>query len=92
MTLLACGALMAGILAYIFYPGHKVAAQTSTTRKEYLLEQRDVVYDNLRDLTFEYRGGKYSKDDYLIQRLSLEEEATRILVDLSRLEGSKETS
>jgi hypothetical protein len=90
VIVLSCGVLLMSILAYIFYPGRRVEAQTSTTRIQHLQEQRDVVYDNLRDLTFEYRAGKYSEEDYLAQRGTLENEATGIIVDLTRLETLKE--
>src|SRR5581483_4926972 len=34
------------------------------TKLDELLERRDAIYDNLRDLRFEYRAGKYSEQDY----------------------------
>jgi len=34
------------------------------TKLDQLLERRDAIYDNLRDLRFEYRSGKYSEGDF----------------------------
>ena len=59
MTTLACGLLMIGAFFYVFWPERNVEAQHSKTRLEYLRERREVLYDNLRDLNFEYRSGKY---------------------------------
>ena len=41
-----------------------------------LMERRDAVYENLRDLNFEYKAGKLSEEDYAIQRAALEDEAS----------------
>jgi hypothetical protein len=44
-----------------------------------LRERREAVYDNLRDLNFEYKAGKVPDADYASMKLSLEEEAAAIL-------------
>ena len=44
------------------------AAEVEKTRLDYLRERSEVIYDNLRDLKFEFRAGKYPEDDYLVQR------------------------
>lgn len=73
------------LLLYIFWPERNVATERDKTRADYLLERRDVVYDNLRDLNFEYKAGKYPEEDYAVQRASLEDEAARILSELNSL-------
>jgi hypothetical protein len=57
------------------------------TRLDYLRERKDVVYDNLRDLNFEYRAGKYPEDDYARQRESLEAEAASVVKEMTALGG-----
>jgi hypothetical protein len=88
LTLLACAALAAGTLIFIFWiqpdPGDSVAHRS---RLDQLLERRDAIYDNLRDLKFEYRAGKYSEQDYEATKESLENEAALVLAQIEQLTG-----
>ena len=61
------------------------------TKLDQLLERRDAIYENLRDLRFEYRAGKYSEKDYEEIKQSLEMEAARVLADMDTLTGSTPT-
>ena len=61
------------------------------TKLDQLLERRDAIYDNLRDLRFEYRAGKYSEEDYEEIKQSLEVEAARVLAEMDTLTGSTPT-
>jgi hypothetical protein len=45
-----------------------------------------VVYENLRDLNFEYKAGKFPETDYLAMRTSLENEAAAVLAEIEDLE------
>jgi len=87
MTTLACALLAIGAFLYVFWPEHHLAAQHSKTRLEYLRERREVVYDNLRDLNFEYRAGKYPEEDYAAQRATLENEAAETVAEIDLLES-----
>jgi hypothetical protein len=49
------------------------------------------VYENLRDLNFEYRAGKFPESDYVAMKNSLEEEAAAILAEIARLEQAVPT-
>ncbi len=71
--------------AYIFWPQRRTVPPAEKTRLDYLRERRDVIYENLRDLNFEYRAGKYPEDDYLRQRESLETEAAGVLTEMDSL-------
>lgn len=86
MTALGCGLLLLGILFYVFYPERNVAAQTQKTRLEYLRERKEVLYENLRDLNFEYRAGKYVEEDYRAQQTILENEAAGVMAEIEVLE------
>ena len=79
--------LSIGCFAYIFWPQQRLAAVVEKTRLDYLRERKEVVYDNLRDLNFEYRAGKYPEDDYARQRESLEAEAASVLAEMDSLGG-----
>ena len=87
MTFAACAVLLAGIFIYVFYPQKKAEEQTQKTRLEFLRERKDSVYENLRDLNFEYRAGKYPEEDYAAQRAGLENEAAQIVAEIEFLEG-----
>lgn len=55
------------------------------------MERRDAIYENLRDLRFEYRAGKFSEADYEDTRRLLEMEAARVLAQMDELTGSVPT-
>jgi uncharacterized short protein YbdD (DUF466 family) len=86
ITILACAALLIGVFVYVFYPQSKTEEQTQKTRLEFLRERKDTIYENLRDLNFEYRAGKYPEEDYLAQRAGMENEAAQILAEIEFLE------
>ena len=85
MTLFACLLLTVALLAYVFWPEQNPFVQADKTRLDYLRERRDAIYENLRDLNFEYLSGKYPEADYAEQRRSLEDEAAQVLVEMDRL-------
>jgi exonuclease I len=88
VILMACVLLLAASLFYVFYPERRVEAQLQKTRLEYLREQQAALYDNLRDLNFEYRAGKYPEEDYAGQRAQLENEAAEVLAEIDLIEGN----
>jgi hypothetical protein len=89
---LACLLLTAGTLFYIFYLPNTVSLGPEKTRLSYLRERREAVYENLRDLNFEYKAGKVPDADYASMKLSLEEEAAAILAEISKLESAPVSS
>jgi hypothetical protein len=86
MSTIACGLLLIGIFIYVFYPERRVEAQVQKTRLDFLRERKDVLYDNLRDLNFEYRAGKYPEEDYAAQRAQMENEAAEVMAEIDVLE------
>lgn len=85
----ACGLLLLALLVYVFYPERNVEVQRQKTRLEYLHERKDVLYDNLRDLNFEYRAGKYVQDDYAVQQADLENETAEVMAEIEVLEAQQ---
>jgi hypothetical protein len=79
--------LVIGYFSYVFWPQRRIAAPTEKTRIDYLRERKDVIYDNLRDLNFEFRSGKFPEEDYARQRESLETEAARVVTEIEALGG-----
>jgi len=88
MTLLACILLTAGSLIYMFYPERNAAVQHQKTRLEYLRERQATVYENLRDLNFENRAGKFSEEDYVAQRAQMENDAAMVLAEIDLIESN----
>ena len=86
MILAACLIFAAGLLAYIFAPGVIFEQSADKSRLAYLEERRQVVYENLRDLNFDYKAGKYPAEDYESMRNSLETEAAEILAEIAALQ------
>ena len=85
MILAVCALFTVALFVYVFYPDRHVAAQRVKTRLDFLEEQKAVLYENLRDLNFEYRAGKYPEEDYTAQRAALEAEAAQVLSEIERL-------
>jgi len=84
--------LIAGILllillfVYTFWPENSFASQRQKTRLDYLLERKDQLYENLRDLNFEYKAGKYPEEDFVAQRGMLERETAELLAEIDHLQ------
>ncbi len=86
MILFVCAAVTVAALYYIFlFPGEMFSGEEKT-RLAYLRERKEAVYENLRDLNFEYKAGKVPDADYQSLHTSLEEEAAAIMAEISRLE------
>jgi hypothetical protein len=86
---LLCVLLLAGALIYVFKPADETFNSADKTRLAFLLERKDVVYENLRDLNFDYRAGKYPQQDYESLRASLENEAAAILSEIDSLQRAE---
>jgi hypothetical protein len=81
-----CVLLFVGLLVYVFKPSSESFQPLDKTRHSFLLERKEVIYENLRDLNFDYRAGKYPQQDYENLRTSLENEAAQILAEIDHLE------
>ena len=86
----ACLGLAAAVFLFIFYiqPDASDLAP-HRTKLDQLLERRDTIYDNLRDLKFEYRAGKYSEGDYETMKVTLENEAALVLAEIEQVTDSQ---
>ncbi len=86
-VLALCTAMTIALLAYVLYVPGEVMGAPEKSRAAFLRERKDAVYENLRDLNFEYKAGKLSDADYENLRGSLESEAASILAEIDRLEA-----
>lgn len=86
----ACLALAVATMLFIFYiqpDASDLAPRRS--RLDQLLERRDTLYDNLRDLRFEFRSGKYAEGDFEAMKTSLENEAAQVLAEIEQTTESQ---
>ena len=89
----ACALLAVASLYFIFNvrPDESDSAP-HRTKLDQLMDRRDAIYDNLRDLRFEYRAGKFSETDYEDTKHSLEVEAAKVLAEMDQLTGGTPTA
>lgn len=89
----ACCLLVLGAtLLYVFYLPGQLYLGPEKTRASYLRERKDAVYENLRDLNFEYKAGKVPDADYQSLKASLQDEAATLLAEIARLEAKADTA
>jgi hypothetical protein len=87
MGMIAGVVLTLALFAYMFWPEKNPFVQADKTRVDYLRERKDAIYENLRDLNFEYQAGKYPEQDYAEQRAGLEDEAARVIAEMEMLQA-----
>jgi hypothetical protein len=87
-----CGLFLVAALFYIFYLPGDLYLGPKKTRASYLRERKDAVYENLRDLNFEYRAGKVPDADYHSLKASLQDEAAALLAEIAHLESGTTTA
>jgi len=78
--------LLFALFVYTFWPENGFASHREKTRLDYLLERKEQLYENLRDLNFEYRAGKYPEEDFQAQRAQLEHETADLLAEIEVLQ------
>jgi len=54
---------------------------------KHLDERKAVIYENLRDLQFEYRVNKLSDEDYQTTKIELQKELARVLAEVDRIKA-----
>jgi hypothetical protein len=86
IELACCLLVTAAALFYIFTPGKLYLGQKKT-RASYLRERKDAVYENLRDLNFEFKAGKMPDADFQALKASLQDEAATLLAEIARLDA-----
>ena len=78
--------LLFALFLYTFWPENSFASQRQKTRLDFLLERKEQLYENLRDLNFEYRAGKYPEEDFNAQRGQLERETAELMAEIDHLQ------
>ena len=86
MGIICGGVLGLALFVYTFWPENVFASQREKTRLDFLLERKEQLYENLRDLNFEYRAGKYPEEDFVAQRAQLENETAQLMAEIELLQ------
>jgi hypothetical protein len=87
--IILCIALAATVVFFIF--GIKADPRDSAPHRsklDQLLDRREAIYENLRDLKFEYRAGKFVEKDFEESRQALETEAAQVISEIEQETGS----
>ena len=85
--LVCCALLFLASVFYVFYLPGRLFLGPEKTRAGYLRERKDAVYENLRDLNFEYKAGKVPDADFQSLKSNLQDEAATILAEIARLDN-----
>ena len=82
----SCALITLVILFYVFRPlmlGGRGAAflemDAGATSLQKLLRKKETVYENIKDLEFEFKMGKLSEEDYQRLRSELSKEAYEVM-------------
>jgi rRNA maturation endonuclease Nob1 len=78
--------LTVGVLLYILGVRPKdLPAPQPVSPFQHLDERKAAIYENLRDLQFEYRVGKLSDADYQQTKKDLQKELAQVLAEVDRV-------
>ena len=89
MTIAAFILIAAGVLLFVFTPlfdTRDTITQISRreARRRDLIEQRDMVYEAIRELDFDHRMGKVEEDDYRQTRARYTAQAVELIKSLDK--------
>src|SRR5271165_4528825 len=83
MTIALAIALTLGALLFtLFVRKQDLPEPIPVSPLQHLEERKAAIYDNLRDLQFEYRLGKLSDSDYQATKVSLQKELAVVLAEM----------
>jgi hypothetical protein len=87
IIVIAC-LLTVGIIVYVLYVRAKDLPEPQPVSPfQHLDERKAAIYENLRDLQFEYRVGKLSDEDYQQTKRDLQTELAKVLAEADRLKA-----
>ncbi|MDQ2900457.1 MAG: zinc ribbon domain-containing protein [Acidobacteriota bacterium] len=86
MVIVLASALAIGIMAFLLTIRAKdLPKPLPVSPFQHLDERKAAIYENLRDLQFEYRLGKLSDDDYRQTKLDLQHELAKVMAEVDRV-------
>ena len=89
MMVVLAAVLLAGVLAFVFALRQKDLPQAPPELPwRHLEDRRAGIYENLRDLQFEYRVGKLSDADYESTKKGLQAELAAVMAEIDRMQAA----
>lgn len=87
MLLSVAVALVVGTLIFtLFVRSQDIPEAPAISPTAHLEERKAQIYENLRDLQFEYRLGKLSDADYQKTKVDLQRELAKVLADIDTIQ------
>ncbi len=88
MTIALACLITVGVLAFILSVRAKDLPRPEPVSPfQHLDERKAAIYENLRDLQFEYRVGKLSDHDYQQTKLDMQRELAGVMVEIDRVKA-----
>ena len=88
MVLLSAVLITVGTLVFtLLVRGRDIPEAPPVSPVVHLEERKAQIYENLRDLQFEYRVGKLSDEDYQKTKLGLQRELAKVLAEIESIVG-----
>jgi hypothetical protein len=92
MILIAAVLLTVGVLIFtVWVRGKDLPEPVPVSPVQHLEERKARIYENLRDLQFEYRVGKLSDADYQRTKIDLQRELAGVLAEMEKLQPGVRT-
>ncbi len=93
MIVLVAALLTVGAIAFtLLIRSRAIREEPLESPTWHLEERREQVYENLRDLQFEFRTGKLSDEDYQKTKLSLQKELAAVMAQIDAAGGAPEAA
>jgi hypothetical protein len=90
--ILAVVILLAATLFYtLFIRAKDIPPPDPVSPTQHLDERKAAIYENLRDLQFEYRVGKLSDADYAQTKLALQKELAVVIAEIEKMQPKPAT-
>ena len=87
MVLSAAVVLVMGTLLFtLFVRSQDVPEAPAVSPTAHLEERKAQIYENLRDLQFEFRLGKLSDEDYQKTKIDLQRELAKVLAEIDAVQ------
>ena len=88
MTITLAALVTVGVMLFIVSVRAKDLPQPEPVSPfQHLDERKAAIYENLRDLQFEYRVGKLSDQDYQQTKLDLQRELAGVMAEIDRVKA-----
>lgn len=88
MTIVLASLITVGVIIFILTVRAKDLPQPEPVSPfQHLDERKTAIYENLRDLQFEFRVGKLSDQDYQQTKLDLQRELAGVMAEIDRVKA-----